>query len=268
MSSCPIRHCTEQVNRIDTSEPVIWFVLSAWSEEKEWCGTEFGFGEFDPRIFAIVDYGPCFPDEGLEIPTEGWPGPGEGTAFVTTGQTWSGNLQPVYFFAGYAYSEGVIPLSIDPETGFGGTSNCLSSPQAWDTEDYGGMGFFENGIYACPPGEGGGGGFLAFGQQEGACCRDRQCIVTTEEGCRAFGGEFHPDIPTCDPSPCSSGREVDILVVDPTGGIPGSFETIWLAICSSHPGDIIELVDATFVGEGNTELQIPHRLTFRSMSGM
>lgn len=43
-----LEDCEDQVNRIDTEQEVIWFVLAAWAEEKAWCGTEFGFGESTP----------------------------------------------------------------------------------------------------------------------------------------------------------------------------------------------------------------------------
>ncbi len=115
-----IEDCEDQVNRIDTYDQVIWFVLAAWDEEKEWCGTEFGFGDYDPAAFVVTDYGPCWPEDGLEIPTASWPGPEEGTAIVVTGDPWEGNLVPVYWFAGYAYEEGLIPLAVDPATEFAG----------------------------------------------------------------------------------------------------------------------------------------------------
>ncbi|MCK4306201.1 MAG: hypothetical protein KAY24_18315, partial [Candidatus Eisenbacteria sp.] len=148
-----ISDCKDQANRIDTERGVIWYVLCAWSEGKKWCGTEFGFGAYEPAIFAFIDWGPCFPDAGLELPGAMWPGPEEGTALTTTaGSNWSGNFLPVYYFAGYAYAEGIIPLSVDPNMGFGGTGNCERPPTISNAEGYGGMGLFTDGIYACPRG--------------------------------------------------------------------------------------------------------------------
>jgi subtilisin family serine protease len=159
--SLRIEDCEDQVNRIDTGNQVIWFVLAAWDEDKEWCGTEFGFGEYDADAFVITDFGPCWPEGGLEIPTASWPGPGEGTAIVTTGAPWEGNFVPVYRFTGLAYDEGLIPLAADPATGFAGTSNCASPPDAWAADSLGGMGLFQDGVYACPE------GLLAGGQGSG-----------------------------------------------------------------------------------------------------
>jgi hypothetical protein len=153
-----IEDCEDQVNRIDTQDQVIWFVLAAWDEEKEWCGTEFGLGEYDPAAFVITGFSPCWPEDGLEIPTASWPGPEEGTAIVVTGDPWEGNLVPVYWFAGYAYEEGLIPLAADPATGFAGTSNCASPPGVWAADSLGAMGLFQDGVYACPA------GFMAGGQ--------------------------------------------------------------------------------------------------------
>ncbi len=156
-----IEDCEDQVIRIDTYDQVIWFVLAAWDEEKEWCGTEFGLGDYDPAAFVITDYGPCWPEGGLEIPTASWPGPEEGTAIVVTGEPWEGNLVPVYWFAGYAYEEGLIPLAVDPATGFAGTANCASPPETWAADSLGGMGLFQDGVYACPE------GFMLGGQGSG-----------------------------------------------------------------------------------------------------
>ena len=99
--SFAIDSCSEQHNRIDLDgnegQSSIWYVLAAWNEEKEWCGAEFGFGEYDPDAYAFIEWGPCSPGENLEIPTENWPGPNEGTAVTTTDTAWSGNFVPVYW---------------------------------------------------------------------------------------------------------------------------------------------------------------------------
>ena len=221
LTSHSIGSCQEQVNRIDTFEPVLWFVLAAWEEEKEWCGTEFGFGEFGSGVFAFVDYGPCFPEDGLEIPTAHWPGPNEGTAFVTTGRAWRGNFRPVYYFAGYAYAEGVIPLSVDPPTDFGGTSNCQTPPEAWAAVGFGGMGLFRDGIYACP-GEG------IFGGQN-------------------FGPEGGGGI--------LGGREPTVHYVCPDASANPDYTCIQTAIDSAAHGDTLELCcDSLFIGELNRNL--------------
>ena len=148
--------CEEQVNRVDTPSAIAWFVLAAWDEEKEWCGTQFGFDSYGPGIFGFVDWGPCYPVNGIEFASPGWPGPNEGTACVTSStDTWSGNLVPVYFFAGYAYAEGILSLAPDPRMGFGGTANCPFPPSTFSAARHGGLGLFTDGIAVCPHRKGG-----------------------------------------------------------------------------------------------------------------
>ena len=87
-----IHSCANQVNRIDVKTGFVWYVVSAWYDSaKTWCGVEFGLGQYHPSIWAISGFGPCGnPDEPLQIPTDGWPGPGEGTALAIQGAPWSG----------------------------------------------------------------------------------------------------------------------------------------------------------------------------------
>lgn len=191
-----IHSCEDQVNRIDTYDRVIWYVLAAWETGKEFCGTEFGLGEYADSLFLFTDYGPCYPQEGLEIPTGSWPGPNEGTALVSTGASWNGSIVPIYFFAGYAYGEGVLPLGEDPATGFGGWSNCESPPQAWDASAFGAMGLFTDGVAVLP----GGGPGPAGG--EGACCVSGECQILSSDACSGLGGMFFAEGIPCEPNPC------------------------------------------------------------------
>jgi len=146
--SLAITSCEQQVNRIDSGDGSVWYVLAAWDEAKEWCGTEFGFGSYDAQSFAFVSSGPCFPSDGLEIPTSNWPGPNEGVAITTTDEPWSGNFEPVYYFTGYAYYEDQIPLSVDPDSDFGGWANCDEDKEA--AESFGAMGLLSTGEHVCP----------------------------------------------------------------------------------------------------------------------
>ncbi len=234
-----IEDCEEQVNRIDTEDEVIWFVLAAWDEEKEWCGTEFGFGEYDSTAFVITGFSPCWPADGLEIPTAAWPGPEEGTAIVVTSDPWEGNFVPVYWFSGYAYEEGLIPLAKDPATGFAGTANCANPPGTWAADSLGGMGLFQDGVYACPA------GFLAggpgLGPQGGGG-------IEPESG----GESLEPEEPT-------------VWAVCPQGG---TFQSIQAAVDASivAHGDTLELCcDHPFTGELNRNIEFDgKRLVIRS----
>jgi hypothetical protein len=245
--SLRIEDCEDQVNRIDTGNQVIWFVLAAWDEDKEWCGTEFGFGEYDSDTFVITDFSPCWPENGLEIPTASWPGPGEGTAIVTTGAPWEGNFVPVYRFTGLAYEEGLIPLAADPATGFAGTSNCANPPESWAADSLGGMGLFQNGVYACPE------GWIFAAQNmgergtepQGVCCIGEACQVTTPSNCHTLGGDFYAGYETCDPNPCPGLLQHIFCELTPDSTIQVSID---------RGCDEIELADGTYLGDGNRDI--------------
>ncbi|MCK4303256.1 MAG: hypothetical protein KAY24_03365 [Candidatus Eisenbacteria sp.] len=260
LDSYAITACEDQVNRIDTQGGVVWFVLAAWSESKEWCAVEFGLGSYDAAAFLITDHGACFPEAGLELPSDNWPGPNEGTAITVTGDPWLGNLQPVYYFSGYAYSAGVIPLAVDPGANFGGTANCENPPLAWDVAAFGAMGMFTDGIYACPQG-GIPGGHSPGGNEAAVCCFGEECRLMTPEACEEAGGEFHPEWGDCTPNPCDS----------PPGGLPGPavseddqlglvFECLdWDNL--GCPGNQMACVMEYWLGEENVEHLVERELS-------
>jgi hypothetical protein len=219
-----IDSCSEQSNRIDLDgnqgQTSVWYVLAAWGEEKEWCGAEFGFADYDSTIYLFQQWGPC-PSSALAIPTPGWPGPEEGIALSLPDTTWAGNFVPVYFFAGYAYEQGTIPLAANPASDFGGTANCAMPPQDWAAAVFGAMGIFEDGTAVCP-------GELDAGGQDAA------------------GGDEAPEDGGTD-SPA-------VLHVCPSGG-QGVYTTITAAINAAAAGDIIELCcDEEFSGVGNRNI--------------
>lgn len=187
----------EQITRLDVANylPACWYVIAAWHEEKSWCGTEFGLGDYNSSIFGFVEHSACYPEGGLEIPTDNWPGPGEGIAFVVSGAAWSGNFVPVYWFGGYAYAyygSGQIAVTTDPATGFAGTSNCLSPPVAFEATCMGALGINTDGLGCEDPGA------------TGACCDPStgDCQLLLEDECLALDFEFHPEWTSCDPNPC------------------------------------------------------------------
>lgn len=188
----------DQVNRIDTATylPSSWFVIAAWWDDKIWCGTEFGFAEYDPQVFGILEWSACYPpDGGLEIPTAGWPGPGEGIAFVVTGTPWEGNFVPVMWFGGYAYGyfgADIIALDVDPPTAFAGFSNCAAPPIPYEAMELGGMGINMDGIFAGWP-----------IPDPGACCVDTTCHYVIWWECDNLGGEFLGALIPCEPNPCA-----------------------------------------------------------------
>ncbi len=195
----PIWSCEEQNTTIQTSAyvGVTWFVVAAFGEDKEWCGVQFGFDDFDPHIMEFMDAEPCYPPGGgLEIPSPGWPGPLAGTAIISTGAPWEGNWIPVYAFMVYAYGyygSGVVQLIPDPTVPvpFGGFSNCSVPPEPYDAA-LGGMGVNHPGTWVC------------WGWEDFVCCIGQDCVIVhSEDECTELGGQFHPEWDNCGPpNPC------------------------------------------------------------------
>jgi predicted outer membrane repeat protein len=182
----------QQNSRIDPigAETSVWFVLAAWEEARRFCGADFGFGGYDPAVMEFVNAGPCFPDVGLEIPTGNWPGPDEGVAIITTTTAWSGNYVPLYWFAGYSYAAGQIPLSVNPTTGNASFGSCSAPVVSYEATCVGALGINSDGVDCYPP----------LGLY--ACCVDQVCSPMTLDNCVASGGEWMPPNEGCDPNPC------------------------------------------------------------------
>jgi hypothetical protein len=192
-----IQSCDEQNPRIDDQQETLWYVIAAWTEEKTWCGLEFGLGSYPPDLFAFVAWGPCFPVTGLEIPSSGFPGPNTGTSVTATDPPWSGNFRPVYYFAGYApyVTPGQIPLTVRPGTEFGGFGNCdLPYAELFPAACFGSLGLFEPGVTCCPE-----------PPVPHVCCVDEKCVLADSEyECTSLAGIWHPEWDSCGPpDPCS-----------------------------------------------------------------
>jgi len=186
-----IQGCDQQNPTIDTADRTVWYVLAAWYSDKQWCGVEFGLGNFDPNALWFAAFGPC-PASALAIPSGAWPGPMTGISLAATSEVWAGNFVPVYWFDIAAYYPAIIPLMANPGTGFGGFANCLTPPISYSAVQFGGMGLYTPGIPACPP-----------QPSLHVCCVGEECVlVFTEEECAALGGVFHADWTSCDDNPC------------------------------------------------------------------
>jgi hypothetical protein len=276
-----ITSCEQQDNEIDSQDMAVWYVLSAWTESKDWCGTQFGFGDYDADNFIIMGHGACFPSGGLTIPSSGWPGPNEGIALTTTDENWSGNFQPVYWIAGYAYGEDVISLGPDPDNDFAGWAGCEDQLEVEATA-LGAMGLLTDGIYACPEGSldiGGdttgqdtaGGdvvddilGDLPQDGASGVCCVGGECMILTEEECAELDGGFLPAWDSCEGFTCPTrgdGQTTWYVQWNTAGGIQS-------VIDQAQDGDIIILVSSvhSFTGPGNWDLEfgLNKNLTVRS----
>ena len=97
---------------------------------------------------------------------------------------------------------------------------------------------------------------------EYACCIDEACQLLTQYACTNAGGDWRQGLESCDPNPCVP----QVYVVDPGG--TGDFPTIQAAIKAAADGDIIELTDGIFTGEGNRDMDyLGKAITIRSQSG-
>ncbi len=196
---CAISSLAEANVQVSTEDSLgaVWYVIAAWeSEEKRWCGVEFGLGEYDPAVLRILSAAPCFPVEGLELSTSGWPGPGEGTAFVVTGNPWEGNYVPVYAFGSYAYgtygAQTLVALDVDPAMGVCAFASCPIPPTVFSVAaaQRGALGINTPGVLPefAPP-------------ETWACCIGFNCLMLTELDCTLAGGIWFQGF-DCDPNPC------------------------------------------------------------------
>ncbi len=94
------------------------------------------------------------------------------------------------------------------------------------------------------------------------CCLGPMCELMLPADCALAGGEFRETELTCDPNPCESA----LLVVAPDG--TGDYPTIQAAIVAAEDGDVVELLDGTYTGDGNRDLDFYGKaITVRSQSG-
>jgi hypothetical protein len=266
-----IRNCEDQNNRIDGRiDHAMWFIISAWSEDKVWCTTQVGMEVYDPGVWLFQDNGPVYPGggSGLEIYTNAFPsgdpvGGPSGVIFGPEGGSWGPtNFEPVWWFEGYAYSSGygttLLQLGEDPATQFGGWFNCENPPGEFVASDFGAMGVNRAGVYACPGSEEDGWGDDAEdGEDEdggtAVCCYDGTCQITTEEECDALGGGYYPEWVSCSPNPC-------VVVVTLDGSIQAAIDAV-------GDGMAVELTDGRFIGDGNHDIRYwGKEITVRSIS--
>ena len=193
-----IASCDEQNTNMpvlgDPNNPTLFYVVAAWDEAKVWCGSEFGISPDFDETFYFTEYGACLTNH-LELPTDGWPGAGEGTAVVATDIQWEGNFQAVYYFLGYAYYTTQIQLDVDPAMDFAGTGTCPDPPPpvSFDAVCLGAMGIGDNEGVECCPGE---------EEPEAVCCILGECSILTEAACTDAGGTWYEELDSCDPNPC------------------------------------------------------------------
>ena len=205
-SADAINGCEDQINRIDgPGDHYMWFIISAWDEDKVWCSSQMGIEGYDPGVWLFQNNGPVYPGggTGLEIKTNDFPhgdpvGGPSGVICGPSGEGWGpADFEPVWWFEGYAYGAGAgttaIQLGIDPSTAFGGWFNCENPPGEFAAAYYGAMGVNTDGGYVC----------FEVLEYLVCCFPDGACVLMTEAGCADAGGEFHPEWDSCEPdNPC------------------------------------------------------------------
>ncbi|MFC1573298.1 FlgD immunoglobulin-like domain containing protein, partial [Candidatus Eisenbacteria bacterium] len=169
------------------AESSVWYVIAAWAGPKEFCMVRFGLGEYDEEIFSFRESGPCN-GGGWEVPSTGWPGAHEGILIIHADHWW-GDYVPVYWFGGYGYYEGQIPLSIDENEGFGGFTSCQGMPSLYHATCFGALGVFTAGADCYHSGD------------LHACCVGETCSLISQDDCDHLGGAWYPHI-YCNPNPC------------------------------------------------------------------
>ena len=185
----------EQVTRLSSlsaDHAIVWYVIAGWSDPKIWRGVAFGFGPYDAGCFGFIDWGACNGGGYLEH-TEKWPCPGEGVAILHADH-WSGNYEPIGWFAGYAYESGRIPLVQQEWMGFSGFVNEAFAQ--FDIACLGSLGILIEGLECHPV-------------PNSACCLDGQCLLLSEKDCALQGGIRAGSEEACDPNPCLSDASPD-----------------------------------------------------------
>ncbi|MCK4412192.1 MAG: hypothetical protein KAY32_01475 [Candidatus Eisenbacteria sp.] len=195
-----VTECGDVVARIDTESEIssVWYVVAAWDEAKAWQGFEFGLGDYDGvSSYYFVASGSCVPDgvivDKIWHDQGNWPGPNNGVAVVARADGWAGNYQALYWFAGYAYGEDLLPLAANPAT-----ENAAMIPMpghggqvVFPPSSLGALGIYTDGVVPCPVSD------------TGACCAfGGVCTVATEAECTTSGGTFEGVGTVCDPNPC------------------------------------------------------------------
>ncbi|MBU1700694.1 MAG: hypothetical protein KJ970_07365 [Candidatus Eisenbacteria bacterium] len=184
----------------DDVDGVSWYlvvVVSPPENTPNFNTVVFGLGDYTASNTYIGFYGPCVTGA-LEISTQDWPNPNQGTAVSWAPNCINGIMEPVYYFGVYAYSAGNIPLAVHPVQG-GVVVDCSANPTTDDLEGFGVMGVGGNAGSnpECPGG---------VQPEPGACCFGPDCVLLLETQCVEqagdwYGGACNPDGSPCPPDP-------------------------------------------------------------------
>jgi hypothetical protein len=184
--------CEDVDSRVDGGETAVVFIVAAfpvdYGAEPRLSGVTFGI-DYDPDVLGLVDWDGC---GDLEVPTNGWPEPGEGTSLIWR-EPRTGAIAEVYWFAAYAQGSAATQLKLIPNPTQGAFFGDDDIPATLDPIAFlGSMGFNTDGDTRC------------FDQVFGACCFPAgECAVLSETICVQAGGDYQGPATTCDPDPCS-----------------------------------------------------------------
>ncbi|MBM3318898.1 MAG: hypothetical protein FJY75_13705 [Candidatus Eisenbacteria bacterium] len=179
--------------RVDAERAQVWFVLASFENSRgpvNLGGAGFGFGDYDGSRLQFSGFGPCN-DGFLELPSNGWPGPREGTALVFQDPR-RRDVEELYWFASYAYGIVTVPLAPAPHFPSSQFASRDTPPVEDEAEDFGSIGFGTPGYNPC-------------GQvsARGACCLFSRCAQMTRDECEGRGGRYLGDNTACFPDPCA-----------------------------------------------------------------
>lgn len=175
--------CGQAITRHDGLDAIVIHVLAAFHADAEPRLGAVTFGIQYGACTEIADYQNCADSE---LPSESWPGSGEGTA-VRWDTARSEHLTEVYWFAAYNEIEYPAELALAQHPSQGAFFADDSVPPVLDPiAALGSFGFFTNGEAPCPA-----------PPVPGACCfPDGLCDMLIEPVCRAGEGDWQgPDVP-------------------------------------------------------------------------
>jgi len=146
-----LSECEDQVNTVAANTEAVWFVLSAWNEEKSFSGVEFGLGDFEPESFIFMADGLCLDDAmALHYPSaEDWPGPNTGITLAAAGDAWTGQLVPICWFAGFNYAD-ADTIAVTANQATGQAAWLSASGHTYEPVCMGALGLGVPGTGCCP----------------------------------------------------------------------------------------------------------------------
>ncbi|MCA9759148.1 MAG: hypothetical protein KDA27_25365 [Candidatus Eisenbacteria bacterium] len=216
-----VDNCADGIVSIAETEVVVLKISAAFPSVAvpRLAGVVFGL-DYDADDITILAHGSC---GDFELPTDGWPSSGEGTA-VTWASAQTGTFTDVYWMAAYDYYGTPSAIQVVPHPTQGAFFADDDVPSNLDPiAVLGSFGFFIDGSAGCKP-----------ESHFGACCfPDGSCELTFVDECERLGGMYQGDFVDCDLADCQStlpgaccidnGTECVIRTPEECHGLHGEF---------------------------------------------